>query len=314
MISLVADVGGTNSRVGLAQGAQVARDSIRRYRNRDHSGLPEILADYLQQCPDSRPTHACVAMAGPVRQGTGELTNLGWRLSPSQLRAVSGAQSAHVINDLSAQGHGLDQAQLRPLLNGPAQPDPSQTRLVIGIGTGFNAAPVFPIQGGFLVPPSEAGHVSLPVWDPRSAALAEKLKARHGFASVEELLSGRGLPQCHALMSGQAAPADPSDILRRGVADPNSAEGQSLALIIGALGRVAGDLALTYLPVGGIILIGGMARAYAPLLERFGFLQAMGDKGRFSELSTSFPLFLLEDDFAALDGCAAFIQRISQRR
>ncbi|MFZ1726109.1 MAG: glucokinase, partial [Albidovulum sp.] len=73
------------------------------------------------------------------------------------------------------------------------------------------------------------------------------------------------------------------------------------------LGAVAGDLALTHLPFGGIYLIGGVARAFAPYLEPFGFAEAFRDKGRFSGFMRDFPVTVIEDDFAALAGCAVYL-------
>lgn len=72
--SLVADIGGTNTRVGLAYDGILKADTIKRHRNADYSGLDTILRDYLigqDQICDA----ACIAMAGPVRDGVGVMTN-----------------------------------------------------------------------------------------------------------------------------------------------------------------------------------------------------------------------------------------------
>jgi len=54
------------------------------------------------------------------------------------------------------------------------------------------------------------------------------------------------------------------------------------------LGAVAGNLALTQLPFGGIYLVGGVSRALAPYFDEFGFHDAFRDKGRFSSFMDSF--------------------------
>ena len=46
-LALVADIGGTNTRVALAEGTQVRADSIRRYSNADYPGLEPVLRAYL---------------------------------------------------------------------------------------------------------------------------------------------------------------------------------------------------------------------------------------------------------------------------
>ena len=40
--SLVADIGGTNTRVALAEGADVHLETVRRYRNADHPELAGV--------------------------------------------------------------------------------------------------------------------------------------------------------------------------------------------------------------------------------------------------------------------------------
>ena len=78
--SLVADVGGTNTRVALAEGDQLQSQSIKRYKNADHAGLETVIRLFLEEhgAPDCR--GAAVAVAGPVRDGKGELTNLDWSI------------------------------------------------------------------------------------------------------------------------------------------------------------------------------------------------------------------------------------------
>ena len=70
---------------------------------------------------------------------------------------------------------------------------------------------------------------------------------------------------------------------------------------------VAGNLALIQLPFGGVYLVGGVARALAPHLSRFGFADAFRDKGRFAGFMRNFGVAVIEDDYAALVGSAAHL-------
>jgi glucokinase len=62
-----------------------------------------------------------------------------------------------------------------------------------------------------------------------------------------------------------------------------------------------------HLPFGGIYLCGGVARHFAPHLNRLGFEAAFNDKGRFAEFMHQFPVHLVDDDYAALTGSAAHL-------
>ncbi|QDY68735.1 glucokinase [Qingshengfaniella alkalisoli] len=305
---LVADVGGTNTRVAVFDGQAIRADSVRRFRNADFHGLDDVLRKQVSDLGLDNLTTACVAVAGPVEDGVGRLTNLDWAIDAALLKKATGAAQGYVINDLEAQGHALDDVTWQPLLTSDGRPlDPDGSRLVIGVGTGFNAAPVHGRPGARSVVPSECGHISLPVWDEDSYALSRWVAERcEGFASVEEVLSGRGLPAIYQFYSGEEAPRDGKAILSE-LREPGAETARrSIDMFCHILGRVAGDLALVHLPRGGIYLIGGMARAVENLLADHGFAEGFLDKGRFRQFNAAFQVFLVDDDYAALTGCMRF--------
>ena len=308
---ILADIGGTNTRVALARGGIVARDSIRKFANAQSDGLPAILRSYLAEAGVARCGGACVAAAGPVQGGVAEMTNLAWRITPADVREATGTPTVAILNDLQAQGYALDRLpvqSLRTILPGavPAKPGP---RLVVGVGTGFNAAPVHQGGAGRLVAASECGHQSLPLRTEADLRLARFVEVVHGFAGVEDVLSGRGLERLHAFHAeeaGQPADLDAQEIMRRIAGGADAVALRTCASFVTLLGRVTGDLVLTHLPFGGLYLIGGVARAFTPYLER-GFTHAFRDKGRFSAFMDDFPVHVIEDDYAALEGCAAHL-------
>lgn len=310
-LSLVADIGGTNTRVALARGPLVDAASVRRYRNAEHPGIAAVISAYLADrgIDDSGITGVCVAAAGPVRDGVAQLTNLDWRIDREVLAEALTAEKSAVLNDLQAQGHAIGHiapGNLVEVLPQPPQP-PQAAKLVVGLGTGFNACPVFDTDAGRFVPPSEAGHVSLPATVPGLLEVLPRIADSHGFPSVEEVLSGRGVSTLHAALHG--VDAAPADIL----AAMETRDAAALAtgrLFVQVMGAVTGDLALGHLPFGGICLVGGVARAFAPWLEEFGFAGAFRSKGRFSGFMEQFGVQVVTDDYAALTGCASHLSRL----
>ena len=73
------------------------------------------------------------------------------------------------------------------------------------------------------------------------------------------------------------------------------------------LGQTLADLALIHLPYGGIYLIGGMARAMSPHFAGFGLTATFREPRRVDLLEKDFAVWVVEDDFAALTGCAAWL-------
>lgn len=309
---LVADVGGTNTRVALTAGGQVIESTVRRYENDKFPDLESVLTQFLADSDGVKPGAACVAMAGPVRDGRAVMTNLGWSMDRPGLAAATGAKVVAILNDLQAQGHALghiDAAKIR-ILTPFSTENAHAAKLVIGVGTGFNAAPVFDTSAGRFVPPSESGHVNLPIRDETDLSLGLFVAAAKGCPSVEDVLSGRGLEAVYrwlAVQAGTTADRAAHDIMTAVAAKKDPLATRAAEILTRMLAAVAGNLALIQLPFGGVYLVGGVARSLAPYLEEFGFAAAFHDKGRFSAFMSNFGVGVIEDDYAALTGCAAHL-------
>jgi glucokinase len=315
--SLVADIGGTNTRVALAEGRKVLDNTIRRYANAEFPGLESVLTRYISDEGGVDPIAACIAVAGPVREGRATMTNLDWTMDKETLSRATKAETVAILNDLQAQGHALghiDPANIRTILTGP-EDRASAAKLVVGVGTGFNAAPVYDLEYGRIVTPSESGHANLPIRNELELRLCNYVSTAHGFPAVEDVLSGRGLERVYAFLGQEAG--DPKELAAKDIMaacmDGSDARAVDAArLFTRVLGTVCGNLALIQLPFGGVYLAGGVARAFAPHLTNFGFGDAFRDKGRFAGFMGNFAVHVIEDDYAALTGSAAHLVALSE--
>jgi len=294
-LTLVADIGGTNTRVALAKGKVVLTDTIRRYANKDFPGLETVLRQYISDEGDVDTKAACIAVAGPVRDGRASMTNLDWTIDEETVARATSAENVAILNDLQAQGHAvghLEHDKVRNIIDGPQATDKS-TKIVIGVGTGFNAAPIFDTVNQRLVTPS-----------------CQFVSTAHGFPAVEDVLSGRGLERVYSFLAqkgGSPSEKSAADIMKA-CADGSDALAPNAARIFARiLGTVCGNLSLIHLPFGGVYLVGGVSRAFAPYLIQYGFGDAFRDKGRFAGFMANFAVNVIEDDYAALTGSAAFI-------
>ena len=319
-LAILADIGGTNTRVALADGTVVRTDSIARFPNAEYKArgqdIAHILADYLRQTGASA-SGVCVAAAGPAQDGVATMTNLDWTMDAAKLSRATGAGRVAILNDLQAQGHALGAigaGHLNRVVDGPVKPDAAM--LVVGLGTGVNAAPVQETPWGRVVAPSECGHVNLPIRtdeDFRLMRFVERMLTDTGevpHAGVEEVLSGRGLANLHsfaALEAGIVAEAASAQVLA-GLAAGNPTATHAARLYVHILAQTLADLALIHLPYGGIYLIGGMARAMTPYFDRFGLSAGFRENRRVDLLQTAFSITVVEDDYAALTGCAAYLE------
>ncbi|MEM8980038.1 MAG: ROK family protein [Pseudomonadota bacterium] len=311
--TLVADVGGTNIRLALCKNGVLDADTVERFANDSLSSIAEGLSKYIALKAPTAIEAVAVAVAGPVSDGEGRLTNREWSISQEELRAITKADVAFVINDLQSQAYGIQALSPSDVswVRGRAPLKTNKTQLVINVGTGFNIAPIFQTSPNQLVAASEAGHISLPVATSQDLALSTALKKAHGFATIEDVLSGRGVEQVFQwLNKGEVEGQSLSgrDVLEAAQRNEPLAR-ETVGIMVRCFATVAGDFCLSHLPFGGVYLVGGVARALVPYFENHDFEKHFTDKGRFSEFLTDFPIGLVKNDIAGLYGACAFLSQ-----
>lgn len=313
MTAMVCDLGGTNCRLALWDGQTGQLVRVARYTNADFTSFPALLANYLDASGRPALERVAIALAAPVENDSTRLTNLDWTLETAEILETTGAARVDFLNDLEALAwavHSRPELQSQEL-SATGDAPRNATRLVIGIGTGFNSAAVTP-EGQVIS--SETGHVTFPAQTDLDRRIQEWATRRFGRCSIERVLSGSGLEAIHSQIHDEPAPsgAGPGshDIVAKGVAGSDPAAMASCREFCRILGTVAGDLALAFMAEGGIYLNGGVARAMVPLLaaESGEFITAFRSKGRMQTRMSRFPIFLLTDDTAALLGCVAWLE------
>ncbi|NCQ23897.1 MAG: glucokinase [Rhodobacteraceae bacterium CG17_big_fil_post_rev_8_21_14_2_50_63_15] len=303
---LLADVGASHTRVALATPAGLVPGTAQTFQNAGFPGLAPLLADYLA-AREALPTTLCAGVAGPVSSGTAQLTNLDWFIDSRVLRNATGVSEVHLLNDLQAQAWALDDLAPESVLQlVSGAPDPLGPRLVMGLGTGSNIAVAHRLGPRPFVPPSEAGHSSLPHMDEATNALISALATDIPHKPYEALLSGPGLTRLHRLRTGTVLP--PPEIVNAHVRGEAAATA-TLRVFARLLGTVLGNLALSHMATGGVFLIGGTARTLAAHLLSLGMRDCFTAKGPYTEILLAMPLTLIIDDHAAVTGCAHYLRQ-----
>jgi len=294
MPHLVADVGGTNCRLALADAGGVRAETVRRFRNDDFSSFADLARGYIADQPLLE--SAAIAIAGPVGKGEGRLTNRNWHFDSAGLESELSLPRVHLLNDLEALGHAicvLPDASLTHLGGTPTPEEPQA--LVVGLGTGFNVALTHRPSG--VVFSAEMGHARLP--HSVEAIVAGAVGDADVFDTVEHLLAGRGLAKLHKARTGHGC--DPEHV--------EAAEGgrETLAVAARALGALVREIAYIYLPEGGIYFNGSLARTLLGEETRALALAPLQGEHAFDGRMARIPTYLLNDDASALHGCARFL-------
>jgi glucokinase len=193
---------------------------------------------------------------------------------------------------------------------GPSPTIPGGARVVLGPGTGFGAAALVPYAAHLAIVSTEAGHTDFGPTTDFEEKVWHALERVEGRITVEAVLSGPGLARLHAAVAhvrtGQPhEKIDPAAVTEAGLktSDPHAAE--ALALFGRLLGRVCGDLALTFLATSGVYIGGGIAPRIVKVLEESGFREAFERKAPFEEMMRQIPTSVITVHDPAFKGLAA---------
>jgi glucokinase len=314
--ALIGDIGGTNARFALIEQAS---PTIMRFPD-EHTAYHATIEDAIELVlakADRRPRSALLALAGPIAGDAVQLTNSGWKVVPRQLIARFGLAEVVLLNDFEALSLSL--ADLLPsdldrIGSGTALPE--RARIVLGPGTGLGAGALIHARGTWIPIPGEGGHIDLGPVTPRDMAIWPHIEWSGGRVSAETLLCGPGLVRLYravaAINGAVATLTTPADVATAGLAGSDTSAAEAVQLFATYLGRVASDLALVFIALGGVYLAGGISGRIAPALKTGAFREAFVDKFPHRGLLERMPTAIITKPDAALAGIAAFARSPSR--
>lgn len=315
---LAGDIGGTNARLAYfqPQNGHLRLVSERVFPSREHSELGEIVSRFVNDS-GTQPEAACFGIAGPVRNGRVETSNLPWVIEQSRLAKQIHLPATLLINDLEASAWGigaLSEADLVPL-NGVSGTTGNQA--VIAPGTGLGEAGLYWDGSRHHVFACEGGHTDFAPQGELQIELLRFLKTRFGHVSYERILSGPGLVNVyeflrdigHGKESSELATTmqshDPAAaISHAALAGTDKLAEQALDLWIAVYGAESSNWALKAMATGGLYLAGGITPKILPKLKGPLFMQAFLEKGRMRPLVESMPVHVVTNEKAGLLGAA----------
>jgi glucokinase len=316
---LAGDIGATNSRLAVftahAAGFEPVVEAT--YPSRGYANLQAILQTFLAT-HEVRIDRACFGIAGPVRHGRSDTTNLPWDVDARDLARTLQLKAVKLLNDLEAHAYGI--AMLAPedfvTLNQGA-PDASGNAAVIAAGTGLGEAGLYWNGRHHLPFAGEGGHTSFAPSDPLQIDLLHFLSREFGHVSWERVLSGPGLYNIYRFFrdTGRAEEPDwlkeqmqqqdpPAVISQAALANTSALCRQALDLFVVLYGAEAGNLALKLMATGGVYLGGGIAPKIMQRLMDSTFMEAFVAKGRLKPILQAIPVRIIMKDQVALLGAA----------
>ena len=315
---LAGDIGGTKTILALFERDGLFAPAVEEtFPSQKHKTFDEIVDVFLAR-HKPKIALACVGVAGPVKDGRCEATNLPWVVDASQLARELGIARAWLLNDLEAYAYGI--AALRPedlaVLNEGAH-DAQGNRCVVAAGTGLGEAGIFWDGTGWRPFASEGGHTDFAPTNELEIELLRYLLQRHERVSWERLVSGMGLVNIYRFLKetgreeeppwlAEAMRAeDPGAVIGRHARDGRSPLcAKALDVFLELYGAETGDAALKMMATGGVYVGGGIAPKNLERLKEGPFLRRFLAKGRMRALMESMPVRVILNEKTGLLGAA----------
>jgi glucokinase len=318
---LVGDIGGTNTRLAIMDMVKGNFNFLVEgtFQSREEVSFESALRKFLSN-PLRPITRACLGVAGPVREGRCEATNLPWVIDSQEIARQLHLPRVGLINDWEAGAYGIAALETKDfeVLNQGTH-DAQGNRAVISAGTGLGQVGLFWDDKEYRPFASEGGHADFAPRNHLEMDLLDYLLKRHARVSAERVISGQGLLNIYQFLKDKGQGEEPAwlvDQMRQkdpsAVITENALEGksslctQALDLFISLYGAEAGNLALKVMATGGVYLGGGIAPKIIARLRDPVFMNAFTAKGRMRPLLQAIPVRVILNPKLALLGAARY--------
>jgi glucokinase len=320
---LAGDIGATKTILGLFSpepGPTVPLTEAT-FPSADYRTLEDMALDFLSEVKHDTLKAACFGVAGPVKAGCANVTNLEWVLEEEHLSSSLRIRNVKLINDLQAVAAAL------PLLTSsdietlnPGVPEKNGIRAIIAPGTGLGEAFLTRDGSRWRSHATEGGHADFAPSGKEQVGLLHYMENFVDHVSYELVCSGIGIPHIFGYLKDSEKYEIPAwlreairttDDLTPVIIDGAMKKGFScqlcmdtLRMFVSILGAEAGNLALKILPTGGLYIGGGIPLRILPLIRNGNFMETFTAKGRMSRIMEDIPVHVILNTRAALMGAA----------
>ena len=307
---LVGDIGGTNARFGILPDQHADLIAFDYVQTADHADVISAIEAAVLAKTVHLPKSAVIAAAGVVAGDAIALTNCDWTIEPRAMIERIGLIDVVALNDFEAVSLALPYLGDDDLIAlGGGSATANGTKVALGPGTGLGVAGLVHSDDLWIPIASEGGHISLGPESESDLWFWPHIARLEGRVTGETLLSGPGLVTLHRAVAKahgvEPLFADPSAIPDAARAGDSIAQ-ETMAIFCRLLGRFAGDIAVTFLPRGGVYLAGGIPMKILDLLEASEFRAAFEAKAPHREIVSEVPTYVIRHPRPAFVGVSAY--------
>lgn len=328
---LVGDIGGTKTNIYLVDSLEKRYHPVyeKSFPSKEYDSLSTIIKKVIGE-NKSQISGACFGVAGPVKDGRCEATNLPWIIDIRKIAEVTGllAKDIFLLNDLEAAAYGTECLEENDFYTlNPGEEQKYGTRCLISAGTGLGESIIIWNGKRYQPIPSEGGHTDFAPINKIEIDLLSNLMIKYGRVSYERILCGPGLLNTYEFFKErlkQDIPKwlierlkteDPSAVISEiGISKKDECCEKALDLFVSVYGAEAGNLALKSLSTGGVFIGGGIAPKIIDKIKEGAFMQSFTHKGRLSVMVSQMPVKVILNDKHPLIGCINYLGLILKEK
>lgn len=310
---LAGDIGGTKTHLALFDKGKIVMQE--KYHSREYAHFQDIVLDFVKKT-GKKIQRACLGIAGPIRDGKCQATNLPWIVDAQGIKEIISAEAVFLLNDLEANAYGIKLLSLEEFFTlNEGMSGTLANQALISAGTGLGEAGIYWDGKNHRPFACEGGHTDFAPQNELEMELLRYLRKKWGHVSYERILSGPGLHNLYRFLIEMRLETEEEDldqgdpakmITERALKNSCKACVRTLKWFCSLYGSEAGNLALKMLSLGGVYIGGGIAPKILPILKGKEFMQGFVDKGRFGSLLAQIPVKIVLNENTALLGAARY--------
>jgi len=303
---IAADVGGTKTHLVYVNAERP--DIIlyeAKYQCKDYDNFEVLLSTFIQDSclVDETLDVLSLAVPGVIKKGVARLTNLPWTIDRHNLIKEFSVDQVYMTNDFQAAALGtLELNDEDCIVLNKAKRKPGAVRVVAGAGTGLGVSWMQGAGSDLHVHSTEGGHIDFAPVDSEQLRLLQFLINKYGHVSYERLLSGHGLVNLYAFLSGSDPNKKSARWINEEASQGNAIAQEAIRLFVRIYGAYLGNLALLFKPEAGIYITGGMAAKLIHWMQSEHFLDAYLFKGRMRHVAQRVPVYLVCNESVGVMG------------
>lgn len=317
-IDIVADIGGTNLRIGCLNSAGEITE-LSHYKCSNYDSLENVLRHFLEslKLPESKLIRMCLAIACPVEHDVVKMTNLPWQFSKAELTKQLNLHQLMVINDYTAIAMSISLLKPHQVIKiGGGNAVANKPIAICGPGTGLGVANLVSHNNEWISLGGEGGHVDFAPVNETEVKILQFLQQKYQRVSAEQLLSGLGIEQLYqafcSINSVEAKPYVAADITEKAVNEDCPMCELAVAQFCKTLGSFAGNLALTMASFGGVYIAGGIVPRFTDYFAESEFRRRFEEKGRFKDFNRSIPTYVITESQPGILGACAYLRQYNK--